>query len=144
MEQERATTETEMLVAYRLQAVRVGLISTIAAVATLLLFLLAPGHGTIARRPFLLLVSGAAAGGTIVAMLPWRRLLAHPLGSWCLYAWSIGDILLVSWSVSLTGWERSDLYLLYALTTLFFAASYPLSGQIFLLLFTYACYCGVL
>ena len=143
MDQEPATTDTEMLIAYRVQAVRIGLGSTLAAVVTLFVFMLVPGHGTIARLPFLLLLGSAAVGGLLVAALPWPRLLAHPLGSWCLYTWSIADILLVSWGVTITGWERSDAYLLYALTTLFFAASYPPRGQIFLLLFTYACYTGL-
>src|SRR5579883_485011 len=133
-----------MLLAYRLQAVSVGLAATIAAVLTLLIFLLLPGHGAIAAKPFLALVACAAGGGLVVALLPWRRLLAHPIGGWLFYVWSVADILLISWGIGITGWDRSDLYIIYSLTTLFFAASYPPRGQAFLLLFTFACYGGTL
>src|SRR6185503_10862106 len=53
-------------------------------------------------------------------------------------------IVLVSFAVAATGGGRSDLFLLYTLTTLFFVASYPPIAQIALLIFTAASYSIVL
>ena len=54
------------------------------------------------------------------------------------------DILLITGAVGFTGGGRSELFLLYGLTTVFFGAAYPPKGQIGLLGFTFACYLTVL
>lgn len=56
----------------------------------------------------------------------------------------VRDIVLVSFAIAATGGGRSDLFILYALTTLFFVASYPPIVQRLLLGFTVASYTVVL
>ena len=85
----------------------------------------------------------AAAGGAVIAVLPWERLF-ESTGMRLLYAWSITDIVLISFAVAATGGGRSDLFVLYTLTTFFFVASYPPIAQFALLVFTAASYTTVL
>ena len=61
-----------------------------------------------------------------------------------LYVWSVPDIVLISFAVAATGGGRSDLFLLYTLTTFFFVASYPPIAQLALLIFTAASYTAVM
>jgi K+-sensing histidine kinase KdpD len=84
----------------------------------------------------------AAAGGACIAALPWARLF-ETTGMRFLYVWSVADIVLISFAVAATGGGRSDLFLLYTLTTFFFVASYPPIAQLALLIFTAASYTGV-
>lgn len=129
------------LVPYRLRTVRVGVISTAMAVALLTLYPLvarsAPEGGWMA---YYLLLGIAAVGGGVVAALPWERLFHRGWGMPALYLWSVGDIVIISVEVALTGGVRSELWVIYLLTTIFFAASYPVAGQIVLLGFTAAAY----
>lgn len=129
------------LVPYRLRTVRVGVISTAMAVALLSLYPLVarstPEGGWVL---YYLLLGVAAVGGGVVAVLPWERLFQRGRGVPALYLWSVGDILLVSTEVALTGGVRSELWVIYLLTTIFFAASYPVAGQIALLGFTALAY----
>jgi diguanylate cyclase (GGDEF)-like protein len=55
-------------------------------------------------------------------------------------AWSALDIVLVTLAVASTGGPRSEVAYLYALTTIFFAASYPGPKQVPLFGFTCVCY----
>jgi hypothetical protein len=118
-----STGDPGLIVPYQIRTVRVGVEATFLAVISLLIFYLAPGHGHLEVRFFLPLMVAAALGGSVVAAVPWRRLFDAGLGMWCLYAWSIADILLITFGVAVTGLGRSELFLLYGLTTLFFAAS---------------------
>jgi two-component system sensor histidine kinase KdpD len=85
----------------------------------------------------------AAAGGACIAALPWARLF-ETTGMRFLYVWSLADIVLISFAVAATGGGRSDLFLLYTLTTFFFVASYPPIAQLALLIFTAASYTAVM
>jgi K+-sensing histidine kinase KdpD len=85
----------------------------------------------------------AAAGGACIAVLPWARLF-ETTGMRFLYVWSLADIVLISFAVAATGGGRSDLFLLYTLTTFFFVASYPPIAQLALLIFTAASYTAVM
>ena len=85
----------------------------------------------------------AAAGGACIAALPWARLF-ETTGMRFLYVWSVADIVLISFAVAATGGGRSDLFLLYTLTTFFFVASYPPIAQLALLIFTAASYTAVM
>jgi K+-sensing histidine kinase KdpD len=126
-------------VPFLLRQVRVGVVATGLTVAAL-----AVSYFGLERAPFhrvgLAVVLGVAAvGGVAIAALPWPRLF-ETTGMRLLYAWSVADIVLISFAVASTGGGRSDLFLLYTLTTFFFVASYPLIAQFALLIFTAASY----
>ena len=54
---------------------------------------------------------------------------AIPVGIWAFYFWSAGDIALISVAIAATGGANSELWAVYALTTVFFAAVYPHRAQ---------------
>jgi signal transduction histidine kinase len=134
----------EPLLAYRLSAIRSGLRATALALLLLVLILGVPGHGSITLRSYILILIMAAAGAAGVALLPWERMLRHGIGMKGMYTWSALDIVLITALVWVTGGGRSDMYLLYALTSIFFGAAYPRAAQVALQAFTVACYLGVL
>jgi K+-sensing histidine kinase KdpD len=130
-------------VPFLLRQVRVGVVATGLTVTAL-----AVSYFVLERAPFhrvgLAVVLGVAAvGGVAIAALPWPRLF-ETTGMRLLYAWSVADIVLISFAVASTGGGRSDLFLLYTLTTFFFVASYPLSAQFALLIFTAVSYTVVI
>jgi K+-sensing histidine kinase KdpD len=126
-------------VPFLLRQVRVGVVATGLTVAALAVsyFVLqrAPSH----RVGLAVVLGVAAVGGVAIAALPWPRLF-EATGMRFLYVWSVADIVLISFAVASTGGGRSDLFLLYTLTTFFFVASYPLIAQLALLIFTAASY----
>jgi signal transduction histidine kinase len=136
--------QTDPLVSYRLGAVRTGLQATILALLVLIVFRLIPGHGEINDIAYLGVVVSATVGAVAVWRLPWERLFRSDLGVRALYAWSVLDILLITVAVGYTGGAQSEVFILYALTTVFFGAAYPPRGQVALLLFTFASYLTVL
>lgn len=145
---ERATSESrqdqDLLLPYRLRAVRIGVIATAFALGVLALFPALPGSGSFALRPYVVLIVIATVGVALVALLPWDRLLRSRFGLPMLYAWSIFDIGLVSWAIGITGGARSSIFLLYTLTTIFFALAYPPRAHAALLGLTYIAYTGTL
>jgi signal transduction histidine kinase len=130
----------DLLVPFWLRTVRIGLLVTGLVLLVLAAFPFLPGHGRVEPAPYIAVLACAAAGAAAVAALPWRRLFERRAGVWFLYAWSAADIVLVSAAVAATGGGRSNLFLLYALTTVFFNASYPVPGQLSLLAFTFVAY----
>lgn len=132
------------LVPYLLRQVRVGLIATAMVVGAIVLAYFVLDHRPIDTLGLSLVLGAAVVGGILIALLPWPRLLVGPRGMHLLYAWSAADILLISAAVAATGGARSDLFLLYSLTTFFFVASYPPLAQALLLGFTVASYSVVL
>ena len=125
---------------YWLRSVRIGLLVTMLVIGVLVLLPFVPHRVHIDTPPYLLILAAGSVGGLGVALLPWERLFQRGMGLYFLYAWSAGDILLVSLGIAATGGGRSELFVVYGLTTVFFGASYPLIGQVALLLFTFACY----
>jgi signal transduction histidine kinase len=138
------TRDARYLVPYLLRQVRVGLIATAMVVGGIALAYFVLDHEDANALGLALVLGAAVAGGAIIGLLPWRRLLQGPRGMHLLYAWSAADILLISAAVAATGGARSDLFLLYSLTTFFFVASYPPAAQAFLFAFTVASYSTVL
>src|SRR5439155_13206979 len=132
----------DLLVPLWLRTVRIGLAVTGLVLAGLCTFLFLPGNGRIETAPYLAVVACAAAGAGVVAALPWRRLFERGVGIWFLYGWSAADIALISVAVAVTGGGRSEVFLLYGLTTVFFNASYPVRAQAALLATTFAGYLG--
>jgi diguanylate cyclase (GGDEF)-like protein len=122
------------------RTVRVGLQTTVLTLVSLAGFALLPGHGEITTAPFVVVWMVAAVSVPVIVQLPWARLFETRLGWWAMYAWSIADILLISLAVHATGGGRSELWVAYALTTLFFAALYPSRVQARLLGFTLLAY----
>ena len=119
---------------FRLRTVRVAVLITYLALAALVVW---PVLGSVlGTGPDLnpwkygLLLAAAMTGATVAMSLPWPRLFEAGWGLRLLYVWSAFDIVLVTLGAALTGGPQSDVVFLYALTTVFFAASYPMSGQI--------------
>src|SRR5439155_14567900 len=131
-------------VSFWLRTVRIGLQVTVLALIALVVSLLLPHDPAIHTGAFEPILAVAAVGGGMVAVLPWRRLLEGGLGIPFLYAWSVLDILLVSLAIWATGGARSELFVVYALTTVFFAPGYPARGQVGLLALTIVAYLFVL
>jgi len=90
--------------------------------------------------PLALILGAGAVGGVLAAVFPWPRLFAQGSGEWYLYGWSALDIVLVTGAIAVTGGGHSKLFIIYALTTVFFCASYPFGAQVTLLVFTETCY----
>jgi signal transduction histidine kinase len=137
------TSSKDPFYLYRLKVVRFGLEFVLLSLAAVVLFRLLPGHGEIHDRPFLLILGVAILALPVVFKAPWRRLLEDGSGLRVIYAWSAGDILLITAGIGVTGGGRSELFLLYALTIAFFGTSLPRRGQLTLVAFITACYVGV-
>ncbi len=131
-------------VSFWLRTVRIGIQVTVLALVALVVSLLLPHARDIHTGAFEAILGVAAAGTAVVAVLPWRRLLEAGLGIPFLYAWSVLDILLVSLAIWASGGAHSELFVVYALTTVFFGTSYPARGQVGLLALTIGAYLFVL
>jgi signal transduction histidine kinase len=134
----------DLLVQYWLRAIRIGIQATALVLLALAALLVLPGDGRIRPAPYAVILVLAAVGGLAVTLLPWGRLFASRWGLRCLYAWSAADIVLISLAIAVSGGGSSDLFIGYALTTVFFGACYPRRTHPVLLAFTFACYLSVL
>ena len=123
-----------------LQTIRIGINATWIVVAGLAFYLLFSTDDQTDRPRFLAVLIAALLGAAVIAMLPWSRLLQSRWGWPMLYAWSALDIVLITLLIDASGAQRSVLVVMYALTTVFFSASYPRLGQWGLLLFTLVAY----
>jgi diguanylate cyclase (GGDEF)-like protein len=137
------TTAEDALRRYRLRAVNVAVQTTLLVVLVLAAFPFLGGAPPVDRAGYAALVLVAGVGALAISRLPWDRVLRARAGVGALYAWSLVDILLITYGLVLTGGAGSSLFWLYVLTTLFFAASYPQAGQVALLLFTTVAYVGL-
>ena len=143
MKETVSALEPEHLTTYWLRTVRAGIQVTLIAVAILVVYPLVPGHEAVRMPAYPVLLGVATAGAVVIWRLPWERLFRMGYGLRVMYAWSAVDIVLISVAVLVSHGGRSELFLLYGLTTVFFA-SYPPGGRIALFAFTVACYLGVL
>ena len=132
--------ERQLSIQYLLRTIRIGLQSTAMVLVCLVVFPFLPGHRPLSVGPYVAVIAAGAIVGAVVAVVPWQRLFERGLGVWTLYAWSTFDIGLISGGVAATGAGRSDLWIIYALTTVFFAVSYPPRGQLGLLAATLGAY----
>jgi diguanylate cyclase (GGDEF)-like protein len=131
----------DLLVAYRMRTVGIAVRVTFMAVALLIVVPFVPGHGRINGEPYsALLVVALLGAGAAAFVVPWRWLFDRGWGERAMYLWSALDIILITLVAAATGGPTSEMVFLYALTTLFFAASYPVRGQVALFGFTVACY----
>jgi signal transduction histidine kinase len=132
--------DDSLLTDYRRRSVMVGVAATFIVLAPISVYPFLPGAEVTLRPLYFATVVVGLLGAIAIALLPWRRLLTSSLGMRIFYVWSVADILLISVLVFASGGARSPLWSVYALTTVFFAGSYPPRGQITLLGFTFASY----
>ncbi|MGE5597362.1 MAG: putative bifunctional diguanylate cyclase/phosphodiesterase, partial [Hyphomicrobiales bacterium] len=135
---------SSVLSPYRLRTVRVGVQLTLVTLLVLLLYRFMPGRGPVNERAFDALLGSAGIGTLVVWRVPWSRLFETRAGIWGLYSWSVTDIVLITLAIAATGGVDSNLYLLYVLVAVFFAASYPPKGQAALFAFMVVSYVGML
>jgi hypothetical protein len=135
---DQATGSPFKLIPYLLRTVNVGVRATYLTLAILAGFLLVPGRPSVNVAAYVTVLAVGTAGAIGVSLLPWEKLFESGRGMLFLYMWSALDIVLITILVAITGGADSFLFLLYALTTVFFAASYPPMGQLVLLVFTWA------
>jgi hypothetical protein len=113
--------QRDLLVPYWLHTVRIGLVVTVLVLSALVIPAFLPGHGDYRSWPYFAILAVAAAGGATIALLPWRRWFDTGIGIRFRYAWSAADIVLVSTAIAVTGGGRSELFLVYGLTSVFSA-----------------------
>jgi signal transduction histidine kinase len=126
----------QSLAEYRLRTVRVGVWTSVFVIAAAVAYYVLPGHLPMEDTPYLTVLGIASVGVLAIAALPWRRLMATGRGMTVMYAWSVFDISLITLLIPLTGLQESPMFFLYAFTTVFFAASYPVRAQVALTAFT--------
>ena len=136
--------EPDIFLPYRLRTVRLGVQATWMVVLILPLLFVLRHRGQVDPTSYFSILAVAGAGGLLIRLLPWTRLFERGLGFPVMYAWSAMDIVLITLLLGVVGPDSVDMFVIYALTTVFFAASYPPRGQVALLLFTYACYLTLL
>jgi RNA polymerase sigma factor (sigma-70 family) len=107
-------------------------------------YLAISGESDMRTGPYVALFASVAIAAAIVTLLPWKRLFDAGLGTGTQYAWSAVNILLITLGIWVTGGGRSYLFFLYALTTVFFAVSFPPRVQWAFLAFTFLCYGAVM
>lgn len=139
-----APAGVDVEISYRLRTVAIGVDVTLMAVALLAVFPFVPGHPAIDAGPYVVLLGTALAGAGVAGrLIPWQRVFAAGWGDWIMYCWSALDIFLVTLVAAVTGGPGSEVVFLYALTTIFFAASYPGSKQVGLFSLTCGSYLGL-
>lgn len=107
-------------------------------------YLAISGESDMRTGPYFALFASVAIAAAIVTLLPWKWLFDAGLGTGTQYAWSAVNILLITLGIWVTGGGRSYLFFLYALTTVFFAVSFPPRVQSAFLAFTFLCYGAVM
>jgi diguanylate cyclase (GGDEF)-like protein len=133
----------QALTGHRMRTLVAGSAATLGAVLVVAVYAFLPGGGV--DRNSVLLVVGIQLGTSIaVSVLPWPRFFAAGRGEPLLRAWSGLSVVLIAVCVAVTGGGSSKLFLLYALTPVFFAAAYSLRWQLVYGLGTVASYIGAL
>ena len=140
MEPRRRWPRESELIPFRVRTIAIGLQVTGLVLAVMLAWWFLSDRTPMAPRTFWTLWAIGALGAIVASRLPWQPLLGSRRGLWVLYAWSAADIVLISVLIGAKNDPQSPLFFLYALTTIFFAASYPLPGQVALGSFTAAAY----
>jgi two-component sensor histidine kinase len=89
-------------------------------------------HRHMFHGPILALAVAAAAGNSVLALLPWRRWLSTRRAAGVLTAWASAVVAVVTGLVYAGGGWTSDFYLLYFLVIPFLAATEPVRRQLVL------------
>ena len=136
--------EDDAFLLFHLRAVQIGIWATILVLFTGFVFMVLYGaERSIPPVAFGSLLIVGSAGAAIVIRLPWRKLLQTGKSIWAFHIWSIANIVMISVAVALTGGPKSDLFIVYSLTTVFFAVVFPRRDQIALLALTVVSYIAV-
>lgn len=130
----------DLLVPYQLRTVTVGVRSTVLVLVVLGLYVMLPSRREVSAELLLALMVVAGAGALVIHWLPWRRFFDEGHGQRLLYVWSVVNILLITGGIAVSGGIESDAWFIYGVVLVFCAASYPVWGQIALLVFTGVCY----
>lgn len=124
---------------------RVAIGATVLAIGGLYAYGVLTSHRFENVPLFWVTIAVALAGMGVMASMPWARLFRGKWGLRLMYAWSAMDIILISMLVVAVGGEHSEVFSIYVLTTIFFAAAaYPMHAQALLLGLTYAGYVSAL
>jgi K+-sensing histidine kinase KdpD len=103
-------------------------------VAVLAVYPLLPQAPAVRALPYYGLLALGALPAVAIPRLPWQRLVERGHVTRVLYAWSVLHIVVITALVAVGGGPASPLVLLYALSTVFFAAGrYPAVSQLLLL-----------
>jgi diguanylate cyclase (GGDEF)-like protein len=134
-----ATDLPQALTGHRMRTLIAGSAGTIGAVLVVAIYAFIPGEA-VDQASVLLVVGIQLVTSISVSVLPWPRLFAAGRGEPLLKAWSGVSIVLIAVCIAVTGGGSSRLFLLYALTTVFFAAAYTIRWQLIYGLGTVAAY----
>src|SRR5206468_2471780 len=115
----------QVLVRHRLRTLRIGWIATLGVLLAVAVYAVLPGAG-FDRRKLLVVVAAQGAALLATALLPWKRLFTFGFAEALLRSWSLVSVVLIGVGVGVSGGGSSQLYVLYALTCVFFAVAYPL------------------
>jgi two-component sensor histidine kinase len=91
-------------------------------------------HGHMFHGPILAIAVAAAAGNSVLALVPWSRWLGTRRAAGALTVWASAVVAVVTGLVYAGGGWTSDFYLLYFLVIPFVAATEPLRRQVVLYL----------
>jgi two-component sensor histidine kinase len=97
-------------------------------------------HGHMFHGPILAIAVAAAAGNSVLALVPWRRWLGTRRAAGALTVWAAAVVAVVTGLVYAGGGWTSDFYLLYFLVIPFVAATEPLRRQVALYVFVLSGY----
>lgn len=138
-------SEDDAFLLFHLRAVQIGVWTTVLVLFTGFMFMILYGaERNIPPVAFGFLLIFGSAGAAVVVRLPWRKLLQTGKAMWAFHLWSMANIVMISAAVGITGGPDSDLFAVYPLTTVFFAAVFPRRDQIALLILTIVSYMGVM
>jgi diguanylate cyclase (GGDEF)-like protein/PAS domain S-box-containing protein len=124
------------------RAVRASIASSLAVIALVVVYGLAPGHYPLAPAPYFALAGVGALVVLTGARLPWRALVPSQSFIPFVFTWSVVDVALVSACIAVSGGSHSDLYLIFLVMGMFkVGVPYPRMTRIILttlLLIAYA------
>jgi PAS domain S-box-containing protein len=132
--------DRDTLIAYRARTVRLGVRASFVLLGLLLVFFWLARSTQLPLIPLLGLWAFVLLGACVATVLPWERLLRQRLGVWLVYAWSVSDIVVATLAIAVMEPTNPNGVLLYVLTTIFFAMTFPLPTQLVLFAFTVVCY----
>ena len=137
----RPPADRALLAPFRRRVLQVAVLIRLLVVASMAVALLS--QDSVDLRVAALVALATANVGYLISRVPWHELLERPTGVRWLYTWSVLDIFLVTLGIAHTGGASSELFVLYALAVVLYAATYPPRGQAVLLASMVAGYLAV-
>jgi hypothetical protein len=137
----RPPADRTLLAPFRRRVLQVAVLIRLLVVASMAVALLS--QDSVDLRVAALVALATANVGYLISRVPWHELLERPTGVRWLYTWSVLDIFLITLGIAHTGGASSELFVLYALAVVLYAATYPPRGQAVLLASMVAGYLAV-